>query len=226
MGEESKEGRCYACGGDFPQSVLKRCSRCLLVRYCSRECQKVAWVNGHNKSCKPRAQLTKALGRWMDIWRVVLCHFAGVSLDLSNHPADYNATHMMVIWITKRLDIQNPPSPQMFRVTKGDVWPLILCDAMWPELEFTPAKDMGINFLRLVVVLEDWAGDTLRVRTSSWRTASLPMTRRLDKEDSKYFAENWLQSVQDIIEKGDVSVKAVYDKLHREAAMFSRMLGD
>ncbi|TFK62104.1 hypothetical protein BDN72DRAFT_849037 [Pluteus cervinus] len=217
MGGESK---CYSCGKNFAYSQLKRCSRCLLVRYCSRECQKTAWTNGHNKSCKPHPQgenqnakkysddwfnleVDKVLSRWLDVWRSVLCHFAMVSLDLANHPADYNATHMMVLWLIPRVGMKN--SAQNFKVTRGEIWPLERCDAEWPELEFTPAKDIEDNRLRTVIVLEDWEGEARRVRTFTWQTHSVSFFRRMDEESSKSLAADWLEIVKDIIEGGDVA---------------------
>ena len=32
---------------------LSRCSRCKIAHYCSKECQKDHWKNGHKKQCKP-----------------------------------------------------------------------------------------------------------------------------------------------------------------------------
>lgn len=43
-------GECHHCGKvtDNP----KRCSICKVVFYCGKECQKLAWKNGHKKECK------------------------------------------------------------------------------------------------------------------------------------------------------------------------------
>ena len=38
--------------------VLPHCSRCMLARYCSRECQKYHWKHGHQKNCWKK-------GRWV-----------------------------------------------------------------------------------------------------------------------------------------------------------------
>ena len=38
--------------------VLPHCSRCMLARYCSRQCQKDHWKNGHKENCWKR-------GRWV-----------------------------------------------------------------------------------------------------------------------------------------------------------------
>jgi hypothetical protein len=32
---------------------LQTCSRCLLVAYCSKECQRAHWKNGHKQTCIP-----------------------------------------------------------------------------------------------------------------------------------------------------------------------------
>ena len=54
---------CAACGeprrmpsGDGASSNLLECTRCLLARYCSPECQREAWLNGHRDSCCPWIQ--------------------------------------------------------------------------------------------------------------------------------------------------------------------------
>ena len=43
---------CHYCGG-VPQegAVLKKCAQCMIVRYCSPQCQKLAWRSGHKQQC-------------------------------------------------------------------------------------------------------------------------------------------------------------------------------
>eukprot|EP01113_Clastostelium_recurvatum_P040855 TRINITY_DN6408_c0_g1_i1.p1 TRINITY_DN6408_c0_g1~~TRINITY_DN6408_c0_g1_i1.p1 ORF type:complete len:200 (-),score=34.42 TRINITY_DN6408_c0_g1_i1:6-605(-) len=40
---------CHQCGEAV---VLQVCSRCKQARYCSKECQRIHWKEGHNKACK------------------------------------------------------------------------------------------------------------------------------------------------------------------------------
>jgi len=45
---------CVACGKEGDSDSLKACSACLLVKYCSRDCQ-IAHRPQHKKECKQRA---------------------------------------------------------------------------------------------------------------------------------------------------------------------------
>ncbi|KAJ7200586.1 hypothetical protein GGX14DRAFT_400583 [Mycena pura] len=46
--------KCSGCGkGEEPnKAALLRCSRCLGVSYCGKECQTAAWKRGHKRECK------------------------------------------------------------------------------------------------------------------------------------------------------------------------------
>ncbi|KAJ7580812.1 hypothetical protein C8J56DRAFT_1029843 [Mycena floridula] len=43
--------KCYS--DEIPVAQVKRCSGCLSAHYCSKECQKADWRQGHCRSCKP-----------------------------------------------------------------------------------------------------------------------------------------------------------------------------
>ena len=43
---------CSLCCKNAQETKLKKCSGCLEVRYCSKECQATAWYKGHKVSCK------------------------------------------------------------------------------------------------------------------------------------------------------------------------------
>jgi splicing suppressor protein 51 len=45
-----KQGSCFSCWKVVSQ--LKRCTACKRVSYCSQECQKKDWGDGHKKTCK------------------------------------------------------------------------------------------------------------------------------------------------------------------------------
>jgi len=48
---------CDRCDQSAPEgALLKRCSRCQLAFYCSRECAKQAWKAGHKTSCRAAGQ--------------------------------------------------------------------------------------------------------------------------------------------------------------------------
>ncbi|KAJ9137517.1 Histone-lysine N-methyltransferase SMYD3 [Pleurostoma richardsiae] len=44
------EGRFYS-GDEDPRPIISRCARCKVARYCSTNCQKMAWANHHKFEC-------------------------------------------------------------------------------------------------------------------------------------------------------------------------------
>lgn len=44
---------CYHCGSREKSKTFLRCSKCHAVHYCSKSCQKKAWVAGHRGACVP-----------------------------------------------------------------------------------------------------------------------------------------------------------------------------
>lgn len=52
-------GRCIGCR----KKTLRRCKGCQLSRFCSRECQKEAWNDGHKSFCKK-------MQKWKSDWEV------------------------------------------------------------------------------------------------------------------------------------------------------------
>jgi MYND finger len=49
-GIDAKSSVCANCGAVSTTSALKRCSRCLSVRYCNEACQRAHWKQ-HRKNC-------------------------------------------------------------------------------------------------------------------------------------------------------------------------------
>ena len=45
---------CTGCGTHDPGGRMRKCARCMLVRYCSPECQRAHWKT-HKKVCAPPA---------------------------------------------------------------------------------------------------------------------------------------------------------------------------
>ena len=52
-----KLGMCDNCRQKFPKMHLKRCSRCLSIQYCSKECMKQSWPT-HKQFCTPHNEQT------------------------------------------------------------------------------------------------------------------------------------------------------------------------
>ena len=44
---EEMKNVCWNCGESFKQEELKKCSKCQVARYCSRDCQTSDWSSGH-----------------------------------------------------------------------------------------------------------------------------------------------------------------------------------
>ncbi|CAL1711489.1 unnamed protein product [Somion occarium] len=72
---------CAQCGKSDIHGEFKRCTGCLNSIYCSTECQRVGWKNGHEKYCKELQQLRAAekvpemsKREWKFIKRFVLYH--------------------------------------------------------------------------------------------------------------------------------------------------------
>ncbi|TFK62100.1 hypothetical protein BDN72DRAFT_849030 [Pluteus cervinus] len=203
---------CFWCNKTFPASQLKKCARCL----CSRQCQKEAWSGGHNRTCTPHSQAVeglldfeegKTLVRWINVWMSILCRFALASLDLANHPADYNATHMMVLWLAPRAGARN--SAEIYRISRGDVWPLERCNLRWPDLNLAPTEGFEDDRLRLVVQLEDEEGQPRTVRTMTWISPVVSLYRE-NVVASRTMSENWVRTLSEIIERGDVEAAGRY----------------
>jgi hypothetical protein len=68
---KSEEAFSITCNGPgcycSDKESLMKCSRCKVVRYCSRECQQKHWVQGHKQQCKEMAKLRKDKEKIMEM---------------------------------------------------------------------------------------------------------------------------------------------------------------
>ena len=55
---------CDRCAKRVPANAVRRCPKCELVVYCSKECQRAAWSGGHREQCQPmkRADILEKAG--------------------------------------------------------------------------------------------------------------------------------------------------------------------
>ncbi|KAK7678500.1 hypothetical protein QCA50_018561 [Cerrena zonata] len=85
--------RCFNCGAHCPRGTrqLKECSRCRLVQYCSRTCQRTMW-SSHKIFCSARflcerSSLELALfaqsRRWLKLARPILSQYAIWALNIA-----------------------------------------------------------------------------------------------------------------------------------------------
>ena len=69
---KAPEGKICAACGSFEGITLKHkvCSNCKSVYYCSQECQRVHWKNGHKEQCKIlKAEYLKSVGGQVKVAR-------------------------------------------------------------------------------------------------------------------------------------------------------------
>jgi hypothetical protein len=52
MTKEASTNRCEFCCKRFPTNECKRCSKCRILKYCSKECQTKHWYREHKEICR------------------------------------------------------------------------------------------------------------------------------------------------------------------------------
>ena len=52
------------------KEAKKHCGKCKVVRYCSVECQRLDWQNGHQASCMEKKDDKE---KWEEEWREMMC---------------------------------------------------------------------------------------------------------------------------------------------------------
>ncbi|TFK69398.1 hypothetical protein BDN72DRAFT_878465 [Pluteus cervinus] len=219
------ERPCSNCGEVYPLSQLKRCARCHLDLYCSKECQRAHWKNGHKESCIPRPnvdsldpsspeRITRAIDDqirdWISTWNLILWTFGLLCFDLPNQASNnHHLTHIPVICLTPRSgDVPNPA--QCYKMKSGEVWTHERCVSSYPELTFEPVEKLEPNLARIVITVESDGAD--EGKEGAWRRSWL-ITCRLSRierylevpEDYSWgIASCWVDVLSSIFDKGDV----------------------
>ncbi|KAJ7741085.1 hypothetical protein B0H16DRAFT_1565881 [Mycena metata] len=115
---------CYQCNKPG-QPKLRTCSRCQVARYCSPECQKLAWKK-HKPECIDHKAILKEhedptmdetlrwFLKWLNIWRDPLLAWAAFSANLANQPADYVLNHSCLVEVKRR-----PPAEAAKHATRS-----------------------------------------------------------------------------------------------------------
>ncbi|PPQ87410.1 hypothetical protein CVT25_008106 [Psilocybe cyanescens] len=200
---------CYYCNTRLPGKQIKRCSRCLLVTYCSKECQTASWKASHKNSCvvhpslsapydpnkvisesdmpKPytpewlEIQVDKKLSRWLQLWRSSFQMFATFCLDLANHPPDRVLTHCMKLIVQPR-NLEDDDAKQ-YEVIDASVVRFSDIQAANPNLK-AHIDPTDLTRLRFVVIMQNNRGEPRRLRLFQWNDRSTESYRNMDKEDS------------------------------------------
>ncbi|KAH9855077.1 hypothetical protein C2E23DRAFT_816713 [Lenzites betulinus] len=190
---------------------VKRCSRCRLVTYCSKECREISWKRSHKKTCKlsphlfdadgkPKAEASefgspewvqakvdKELSKWLEYWRRVFCMYATIALDLANHPPERVVTHCLTIRIqpvilaAKRYQSYCALSAQV--ESREDI------EKMFPDLAPIVTDPTDLTRARFVVILENTKGEIVRVRLNQWNDMKIPMWQGVPKSESRKLAD-------------------------------------
>ncbi|GLB33163.1 putative MYND finger protein [Lyophyllum shimeji] len=200
---------CYYCTKELPSNQMKRCSRCLLVTYCSKECQTISWKASHKQNCKIHPSLVspddpnkavskaerpekftpewieleidRALSRWMQLWRSCFQMYAWMCLDLANHPRERVMTHCMQLIVQPR-NFEDDPAKQYF-IVEASVVSIADVQARHPTLEVT-IDPTDYTRMRFVVIMQNHLGEARRLRLVQWNDIGLEKKRQMDKADS------------------------------------------
>ncbi|KAF8951913.1 hypothetical protein BDZ97DRAFT_1656283 [Flammula alnicola] len=218
---------CYYCNKDLPSNQMKRCSRCLLVTYCSKECQAISWKASHKQNCKihpsiasptdpdkpvskaerPKKstpewvdlEMDRALSRWLQLWRSCFRSWTIIALDLANHPPERVMTHCMQL-IVQPHNIEGDPAKR-YHVVQASVVSISDVQAVWPELHVS-IDPTDFRCLRFVVILQDDNGEARRLRLVHWNDLNVDQWRKIDKASSASLGgpeSGWAQALMDAV---------------------------
>ncbi|RDB25157.1 hypothetical protein Hypma_007660 [Hypsizygus marmoreus] len=208
--------RCSYCNKLAGRQNLQTCSRCRMVRYCSKECQKKSWAT-HKKQCSSTlleslakdpdsAAFNARLSKWINYWRMALHNYSVCALDMAHHPEDRLETHVFSIWIEPRIGGSSPS--QLFRFSHGKVMARAEVVQFLKDVETDPET------------IRDWENDKRGNDTVQIMVVADPMVRflwfsmydaaeRRKKHDddivATLLAESWQDAMKELIESGDES---------------------
>ncbi|KDR70495.1 hypothetical protein GALMADRAFT_159931 [Galerina marginata CBS 339.88] len=210
---------CYYCNKSLPKDQLKRCARCLLVTYCSKECQAKSWKASHKFNCnihpfnaspsKPgevaskaerpakhspewvERELDRSLSRWLELWRSSFCTWTRIALDLANHPVDRVMTHCMRLVVEPRESEHDHAKD--YQIVNAAVVTIASIEAKFPELD-VHIDPTDFTRFRFVVVLQI-EGEVRRVRLVQWNDLNAEKWRTMSKDSSASSAADWMHTL-------------------------------
>ncbi|EJD51398.1 hypothetical protein AURDEDRAFT_57017 [Auricularia subglabra TFB-10046 SS5] len=210
--------QCYYCTHDVPQEQAKRCARCRLVTYCSKECQVTSWKSSHKRNCRPHPSVLlpngeirkdkpakgteerrsldvdMCLSHWMARWRNVFQLSATVALDLPNHPPERVLTHCMFLIVEPRdTDLSKC---KRYRLAGASLVSTEEMDEMFPELGGIVTDPGDLMALRFVLALRDPSGELIAVRRVQWSVRNMEVYRRPSKVDRSLWSEMLREAIE------------------------------
>ncbi|KIJ67777.1 hypothetical protein HYDPIDRAFT_107272 [Hydnomerulius pinastri MD-312] len=211
--EKDFKGRCMYCNKNVGRDKVKTCARCRLVRYCSKECQVASWKT-HKLRCSTSLRdslakdpegnaLNTQLSKWINNWRDQLHTWALWAMDLTNHPPDRLATHLIAIELERH---PNPPNQSLyFKMHGGGVETresfierLREIDEATEETVACINERRGPDTCQIVIICED----LIRFLWFSLRDGGASMRAR-EPEMSRLLAEDWVYGMIDAINTGN-----------------------
>ncbi|KAI5835704.1 hypothetical protein K523DRAFT_260101 [Schizophyllum commune Tattone D] len=210
---------CHFCGTKSEDA--KRCGRCQMVMYCSRDCQKAHWKASHKQNCTPHPSVditgrtkpapapgSKAwhdlemdlhLQKWIQLWLQTLSRTAMMALDLANHGPDRCVTHCLYISVRRR----NPlPAAKIrhYYVAQAGLESIADMDRRFPELNGIVKDPKDRTNIRFLIALGDEQNRLHRVRNVSCKVDINKWTAAYSKEMSAVFANIAVEGLIDTLE--------------------------
>ncbi|KIP12171.1 hypothetical protein PHLGIDRAFT_21229 [Phlebiopsis gigantea 11061_1 CR5-6] len=208
--------RCFHCNEEIPQGDVKRCSRCRITTYCSKECQRAAWKSRHKEHCVPHSglqvapdgklgspakgssgddvlQMGRRLNKWLVHWRDVLLDFSFWAHDLANHP-DSAGKHFVLMEVTPKQSSATNDKLRDFVVTRGILLPASAAKAFGPTMpNIIHRNENDAEVFALVLTFNNPGGPQLdaRVMESGIPRETMPWWTSMDKATSAFCAAVW-----------------------------------
>ncbi|KAF9456986.1 hypothetical protein BDZ94DRAFT_1203510 [Collybia nuda] len=214
---------CFFCTKTLTKNQVKRCSQCLLVTYCSKECQKSSWKASHKWNCqkasytgsgkmpsKPEKfspewmelEVEKSLSRWIYAWRVYFQGCAQRCLDLANHPPERVMTHCMQLVVQPRNSNGDPA--KQYSIIKTDVVSVSHIRERFPKLKVV-IDPTDFSRLRFMIIMQNALDHVMTVRLVQWNDFNIGEWRKIDKKVGADLAEGWGGRLRVAVETRDPS---------------------
>ncbi|TFK54511.1 hypothetical protein OE88DRAFT_1655215 [Heliocybe sulcata] len=220
-GEKSIYDRCWYCQKVAGRKNVKRCSNCLMVWYCSKECQKSAWPT-HKPRCKTgshlwdqlaneqdgeeKAALHRDLTKWVATWREVICRYALDALDLANHGASRINTHTIFIELTSRK--RRGSKTREIEMVDAAIWDETEFEEWINDVDISEedlervGPNRGRDTVQICMTCDGPAGQALRFLWFQLKDNGA-LYMNIDKKFSAMMAEMWSELLEVTLDSGN-----------------------